>query len=63
MGKDIKNLVHKIDSAISDYDKNCCYKDFAKGVAGVMKGQYGEHLFKPFIEQLKKRIKRLKLWQ
>jgi len=48
-----ENKVAKaIDTAISSVDENLSYKDFAIGVAAVLKDEYGTHNFTPFMEVL-----------
>lgn len=43
--------------AIEANDPDMSYSDFAKGVARVLKDEYGKHNFKPFLEALKKELK------
>ena len=48
-----ENAVAKaIDTAITSVDENLSYKDFAIGVAAVLKDEYGTHNFAPFMEVL-----------
>jgi len=47
-----KDLARKIDVAITSIDESMSYKEFAEAVAIVLKEQYGEHNFKPFINHL-----------
>ena len=41
-----------IDNAIASVDENLSYKDFAIGVAAILKDEYGSHNFSPFMEVL-----------
>lgn len=45
-----------INSAIDQIDPNLGYKDFAIGVAKVIKDEYGSHLITPFMEVLHKHL-------
>ena len=49
----VENEVAKaIDNAIASVDENLSYKDFAIGVAAILKDEYGSHNFGPFMEVL-----------
>ena len=41
-----------IDNAIASVDENLSYKDFAIGVAAILKDEYGSHNFGPFMKVL-----------
>jgi|TARA_R110001599_G_scaffold59262_1_gene164365 hypothetical protein len=41
-----------INQALIDVDESLSYKDFAIGVAAVLKDEYGSHNFNPFMEVL-----------
>ena len=41
-----------INQALTNVDENLSYKDFAIGVAAVLKDEYGTHNFAPFMEVL-----------
>ena len=41
-----------INQALIDVDESLSYKDFAIGVAAVLKDEYGTHNFAPFMEVL-----------
>lgn len=41
-----------IDSALTSVDESLSYSDFAKGVAKVLKDEYGSHNFGKFMEVL-----------
>ena len=41
-----------INQALIDVDESLSYKDFAIGVAAVLKDEYGSHNFNPFMEIL-----------
>ena len=46
------DLARKIDVAITSIDESMSYKEFAEAVAIVLKEQYGEHNFEPFMSHL-----------
>lgn len=49
----VENEVAKaIDNAIASVDENLSYKDFAIGIAAILKDEYGSHNFGPFMEVL-----------
>lgn len=45
-----------INSAINQIDPNLGYKEFAIGVAEIIKDEYGSHLVSPFMEVLHKHL-------
>jgi len=48
-----ENVVAKaINNAIEQIDPDMNYRDFAAGVAEVLKNEYGSHNFKPFMKEL-----------
>ena len=53
-----EQLSTKINDAIVSIDDSMSYKDFAQAVALVLKEEYGTHLFKIFIEELVKNLKK-----
>ena len=53
---DIDKIVAHINCAIQDVDENLSYKDLAKAIGIILKEDYGEHNFKPFVDLLKKEL-------
>lgn len=45
LATEIKSIISKIDDSMS-------YKDFAKGIAKVLKDDYGTHNYQPFVKVL-----------
>ena len=48
----MKRVARGINQALIDVDESLSYKDFAIGVAAVLKDEYGSHNFNPFMEVL-----------
>jgi len=53
-----EDLSKDISDAIIKIDDNLSYEDFAIAVAEVLKNDYGQHNFEPFLEVLKKELKK-----
>lgn len=52
--KDSDALAKGINKAITKIDDSMSYKDFALAVSKVLKDEYGQHNFGPFMEVLHK---------
>ena len=52
--KDSDTLAKGINKAITKIDDSMSYKDFALAVSKVLKDEYGQHNFGPFMEVLHK---------
>jgi len=52
--KDTKTLYNDIVESIEKIDESMSYKDLALVISKILKEDYGEHNFIPFIETLKK---------
>ena len=50
-------LATEFSMAIDKIDESMSYKDFAHAVSLVLKEHYGQHNFKPFMDELKKELK------
>lgn len=48
----------KISSAIESVDESLGYDDLALAIAEVIKGQYGTHLYEPFMDELREALDR-----
>lgn len=55
--KTAESLYKEIDKAISRIDDSMSYQDFALAVAKMLKEGYGSHVFKMFLDVLKKELK------
>ena len=54
--KESDALAKEIDKAMIKIDDSMSYKDFAIAVATVLRDEYGQHNYKPFMEELKKNM-------
>jgi hypothetical protein len=51
-------LSDEINNAMIKIDDSMGYKDFALAVSKLLKDEYGQHNFGPFMDELKKDLKR-----
>lgn len=51
--KNYKNFNKNVNINIED---NTSYKDFASAVADILKKNYGQHNFEPFLNELNKQL-------
>jgi hypothetical protein len=54
--KESDALAKEIDKAMIKIDDSMSYKDFAIAVATVLRDEYGQHNYKPFMEELKNNL-------
>lgn len=50
-------LADSIDKEISKIDDSMSYKDFATAIGIILREQYGQHNYKPFLKTLEKKLK------
>ncbi len=51
-----KVLASKISDAIQSVDESLSYMDLADAIASILKDQYGEHNFNPFMQRLSSKL-------